>query len=130
MTGARRDREPGRRIAVATGAVVVALSVAAGLVGGGREAAGALVGGAITIADFLWLRGVTGFALRARPAPEGGGWRRALWIGASATRLGVVALLLAAAVSHGSLGLGGLLLSLAALPAVAVGEGLRAARAA
>ncbi len=118
------DRELARLVAIVTGALVGAIALAGWSFGGIAEAAGALVGGAVTIADFLWLRWTAGLALRRTAA--GGPLRRALWVGGSAARFGAVGLALGLAAASGRLGLIGLLVSLAALPVVVVTAGLRA----
>ncbi len=125
MTG---DRELVRRVCALTAGLVGALAAVAWAADGAAQAAGALVGGAISVGNFLWLRWTAGLALR-RPVAAGP-LRRALWVGASAARFGVLALALGLAAGAGGLGLVGLLLALIALPVTLVAEGLRAARAA
>ncbi len=122
------DRDLAYRICGVTAGLVALAAAAAWSLGGPAEAAGALAGGALTIGNFLWLRWTAGLALRR--APGGGGIMRALWIGASGARFGVLALALGFAAVQGSLGLVGLLVALTALPCSVVAEGLRAARAA
>ena len=120
------DRDLAYRICGLTAGLVALVAAAAWSLGGPAEAAGALVGGAITIGNFLWLRWTAGLALRK--APVGGGIMRALWVGASGARFGLVALALGLVAVQGSLGLVGLLVALTALPCTVVAEGLRAAR--
>lgn len=119
------DRELAYRICGVTAALVAVLAAGAWALGGPPQAAGALAGGAITIGNFLWLRWTAGLAVRRA---VDGGIMRALWVGGSAARFGVVALALALAAVHGGLGLVGLLVALTALPVTVVAEGLRAAR--
>jgi ATP synthase I subunit len=121
------DRELACRICGVTAALVAVLAAGAWALGGPPQAAGALVGGALTIANFLWLRWTAGLAVR-RAVDRG--IMRALWVGGSAARFGVVALALGLAAAHGGLGLVGLLVALTALPVTVVAEGLRAARVA
>ena len=120
------DRNLALRICGVTAALVALIAVAAWSLSGPAQAAGAVVGGAITIGNFLWLRWTAGLALRRRLV--GGAIMRALWIGASGARLGVVALALGVVAVQGWLGLVGLLVALTALPCTVVAEGLRAAR--
>jgi hypothetical protein len=120
------DRELIYRICVLTVALAGGVAVAGWVLGGAGQAAGALVGGGVTIANFLWLRWTAGLALRV---PAGAGLlRRVLWVGASGIRFGVVALSLGLAARQEWVGLGGLVAALVALPAALVAEGLRAAR--
>ena len=116
------------RICGGTAALVAALAGAGWSLGGPAEAAGALVGGAVTIGNFLWLRWSAALALR--PGPAGPPLRRAVWMAASGARFAVVALALGLAAVQGWLGLVGLLVALTALPCTVVAEGLRAARGA
>jgi hypothetical protein len=120
------DRELIYRICVLTAALAGGVAVAGWAVGGAGQAAGALVGGGVTIANFLWLRWTAGLALRGPAAA--GALRRVLWVGASAIRFGVVALSLGLAARQEWVSLGGLVAALVALPAALVAEGLRAAR--
>ena len=122
------DRDLAYRICGVTAGLIALVAAAAWSLGGQAEAAGALAGGALTIGNFLWLRWTAGLALRQ--APGGGGIMRALWVGASGARFGVLALALGLAAVQGSFGLVGLLVALTALPCTVVAEGLRAARAA
>lgn len=121
-------RHLARRVSALTAGLVAAIAAAGLTVGGAAEAAGALTGGAITIANFLWLHWTAGVAVRRGGAPAGGALRLALWLGASGARFGVVALALGVATTQGGLGLTGLLVSLLALPVTVVAEGLRTAR--
>jgi hypothetical protein len=120
------DRELAYRVAWLTAGLVGLVAAAAWLLSGPAQAAGAVVGGAVTIANFLWLRWTAGVALRRAPA---GLPMRALWVAASGVRFGVVALLLGLAAALGRLGLVGLLVALTALPCTVVAAGLWAARA-
>jgi hypothetical protein len=119
------DRELAYRISAVTAALVALVALAAWALAGPREAAGAVVGGAVSIANFLWLRWTASRALRPG---AGGALRRALWMGASGARFGAVAVVLGLAAAHGGLGLVGLLVALTLLPLGVVAEGLRAAR--
>jgi hypothetical protein len=120
------DRELAYRVCGLTAALVALIALAGWSLGGPAEAAGALVGGVITIGNFLWLRWSAGVALRR--GPGGGPLRRALWVAASGARFAAVALALGLAAVQGWLGLVGLLVALTALPCTVVAEGLRAAR--
>lgn len=122
------DRELARRVSALTAGLVALIALAAWPLAGAAEAAGALIGGAITIANFLWLRWTAGLALRGGPVAPRPALRRALWVGGAGARFGVVALALGAAAVQGWVGLVGLLVSLVALPVTVVAEGLRAAR--
>ncbi|MBI2467429.1 MAG: hypothetical protein HYV62_06385 [Candidatus Rokubacteria bacterium] len=104
------------------------IALAAWAVAGPAEAAGALVGGAVTLGNFLGLRWASGLVLRGR-APAGR-LRAVLWLGVTGGRFGVVALALGWAAVQGWVGFGGLLAALLALPVSLVAEGLRVARAA
>jgi hypothetical protein len=121
------DRELIYRICAVTAALAGGVAVAGWALGGAGQAAGAVVGGGVAIGNFLWLRWTAGLALRA-PVPAGP-LRRALWIAASGTRFGVVALALGLAAVSGWISLAGLVVALVAHPAALVAEGLRAARA-
>jgi hypothetical protein len=108
---------------------LVTLTVATSLaVGGLREALGALVGGAIGLLNFLWLCRTAGWVLGAGPPWAQGRLRRALWLGASGARIGLVGLALGVLIAGGGVGLGGLLASLGVLPVAVIAEGLRPAR--
>lgn len=124
------DRELAYRICGLTAGLVALIALAGWSLAGAAQAAGALVGGAITIGNFLWLRWTTGLALRRHTAPSASTLRRVLWVGASGARFGVIALTLGIVTVQGWLGLGGLLAALTALPVTVVAEGLRTARAA
>lgn len=122
------DREFAHRICAMAAGVVALVAVASWSFAGAAQAAGALAGGAITIGNFLWLRWMAGLALRRGPAPSLGTLRRALWLGASGARFGVIALAFGVVTAQGWLGLAGLLVGLTALPLGVVVEGLRMAR--
>jgi len=121
------DRELARRVSALTAGLVGVMAGGGLLLAGAGEAAGALCGGAITIANFRWLRWSAARAVRPVGESEAA-WRRALWVGASGVRLGLIALVLGIVAAQGWLGLTGLLVSLTALPITVVAEGLRAAR--
>ena len=116
------------RVSGFAAALVSAMAVAAFLGWGASEAVGILTGGVISVANFLWLRVTAGRALQAGMNRPVGGLRRAVFWAASGARLGVVALSFGLVVVNGWVGLGGLLVSLTALPVILVAEGLRAAR--
>jgi hypothetical protein len=123
--------EPGSlagRVALFT-AVVVAGMAAAGMIGWGPgETAGIVAGGVISVTNFLWLSSTAGRALRSGMRHAEGSPGRVLFWVAGGARLGLVALVLGLAVASGWVGLGGLVVSLTALPVALVAEGLRAAR--
>ena len=116
------------RVSGFTAALVSAMAVAAFLGWGASEAVGILTGGVISVANFLWLRVTAGRAVQAGMSRPGGGLRRAVFWAASGTRFGVVALSFGLVIVNGWVGLGGLLVSLTALPVILVAEGLHAAR--
>jgi ATP synthase I chain len=118
------DRELAYRVGLGTAGLATLVAAASAALGHPEEAAGALVGGAVTIANFLWLGWTARGALRRSAA---GRLARALWVLGSAARFGVVGLVLGLAAAGGALGLVGLLLSLIALPVSLVAEGLRPA---
>jgi len=118
------DRGLAYRACLGTAGLVTLLAAASVAIGHGEEAVGALVGGAITILNFLWLRWTARGALRR---PAAGRVARGLWVLGSAARFGVVGLVLGVAAAGGVVGLVGLLLSLIALPVSLVAEGLRPA---
>ncbi len=121
------ERDLARRVTGLTAGLVLLIALGAWSFSGLEQAVGALAGGAITIANFLGLRWVAGLAVRGLGS-EGRRLRSLLWLGATGGRLGLIALALGVAAAQGWIGLGGLLASLAALPATVVAEGLRAAR--
>ena len=116
------------RVSGFTAALVSAMAVAAFLGWGASEAVGILTGGVISVANFLWLRVTAGRAVQAGMSRPAGGLRRAVFWAASGARLGVVALSFGLVIVNGWVGLGGLLVSLTALPVILVAEGLHAAR--
>jgi hypothetical protein len=116
------------RVSGFTAALVSAMAVAAFLGWGASEAVGILTGGVISVANFLWLRVTAGRAVQAGMGRPEGGLRRAVFWVASGARFGVVALSFGLVIVNGWVGLGGLLVSLTALPVILVAEGLRAAR--
>jgi hypothetical protein len=118
------DRELAYRVSLGTAGLVTLVAAASWGLGHLEEAAGALVGGAVTIGNFLWLRWTARGALRRSTA---GRLARALWLLGSTARFGAVGLVLGLAATGGGLGLVGLLLSLIALPVSLVAEGLRPA---
>ncbi|MGH7263312.1 MAG: hypothetical protein ACREMB_00460 [Candidatus Rokuibacteriota bacterium] len=123
------DRALARRVSGATAGLVALIAVTGFTLGGAEQALGALVGGLVTIANFLWLRWTAAATLgRGRPV-SGQALRRALWIAASGARFGALALVVGLGAAQGWLGLTGLLAALPALPAMVVVEGLRVARA-
>lgn len=120
------DGELARRVSGLAGGLVALVALGAWAVAGPAEAAGALMGGALTIANFLGLRWAV--AVTVHPGGPGRRLRTALWLGATAGRFGAVAVALGWAAVHGGVGLGGLLAALLALPVSLVAEGLRASR--
>lgn len=127
MTG---NRELTRRVCGLTVGLVAGLALVLGVGFGLVEAAGAIAGGGIALANFLWLRSAVDAAVRRAAAGSTGWWRRVLWAGASGARLGVVALALGVLIAQGWIGLGGLLASLVIFPLALVAGGLRTVRAA
>ncbi len=123
-----QDRGLAGRVCRLTAGLVVLIAAVAWFFAGPGEAAGALVGGGLTIASFLWLSWTAGVVLQRPPARAGSALRQALWIGASGARFGVIALALGIVIAQGWVGRIGLLLALAALPVTVVAEGLRTAR--
>jgi hypothetical protein len=103
--------------------LVLGLAGVCGLVRGPADAAGALVGGGLTLVNFGGLTWAAGRALGAAPPA-------ALWVGASGLRLGVFGALAGLAVTQTGVGVAGLVLSLTLVPVAVVLTGLRAARAA
>jgi hypothetical protein len=116
------------RVSGFTAALVSAMAVAAFIGWGASEAVGILTGGVISVANFLWLRVTAGRAVQAGMSRPDGGLRRAVFWAASGARFGVVALSFGLVIVNGWVGLGGLLVSLTALPVILVAEGLHAAR--
>lgn len=121
-------RELTGRVVALTAALVALLALLAGALAGRDEALGVLAGGALTVGNFLGLGAAARLAVRGDASR--GGLRQTLWVGASALRIGAVGLGLALVTVLGWVGLGGLVVSLLALPLVVVAEGLRTARAA
>ena len=97
------------RVCGLTAALVGVIAVGSWMVAGAQEALGALVGGVVTVVNFLWLRWTASRALRGGAARSGGPWRRAFWLGASGARFGVVGVTLGAVIILGWVGLAGLL---------------------
>ena len=112
-----------RGVWLITGSLALGGAVVCGLLWGPADAMGALVGSALTLANFGGLTWAADRALTSQ-APS-----RPVWIGASGLRLGLVGCLAGLAVSRTGVGLTGLLLSLALVPAAVILAGLRAARA-
>jgi len=117
-----------RRVCGLTALLVAVIAMGSWIVSGPREALGAVVGGVITVVNFVWLRWTASRALQAAATRAGTPWRRALWLGANGARFGVVALTLGGAVTLGWVGLVGLVVSLTALPVMVVAAGLRDSR--
>jgi hypothetical protein len=111
-----------RRVWSVAGVLALGLVAVCGLVRGPADAAGALVGSALTLANFGGLTWAAGRALGATPSPG-------LWVGASGLRLGAVGALAGLAVTQTGVGAAGLVLSLTLVPVAVVLTGLRAARA-
>lgn len=123
------DPDLGRRVYGLTAALAAAVSGACGLAWGLADAAGALVGTAIALANFAGLEWAAGRMVRGVTAGSAPGVRPGLWLGASGARLLLVGLAFGVVATQGWVGLRGLLLSLTILPVMVVGVGLRAARA-
>ncbi len=123
------SRELGRWVYGLTVGLAVALASGSAWTWGIADAVGALVGSGIMLADFagLWwtVERLTG-AASGDGAPRAR--RRALWVGASGARLGLVGLALGLAIRFGGVGLRGLLVSLTLLPVTLVAAGLRTTR--
>lgn len=117
-----------RRVSALTAALVALIAAGSWFVLGAQEALGALVGGVVTVGNFLWLRWTASRALRGAAVRPERAWHRAFWLGASGARFGVVALTLGAVVTLGWVGLAGLLVSLTALPITVVAAGLAESR--
>ena len=128
--GVKADRELTNRVAGLTVGLAVLLAGACGLVWGAREAAGALLGSAATLVNFIGLRWTAARALRGATAGTGStaSARALLLLGASGARLGLIGILIGMAAAGGWVGVGGLLVSLVLLPVTVVAMGLRAAR--
>ena len=115
----------GRRVWLVAGVLALGLAGACGLLRRPADAVGVLLGSGLTLLNF---GGLTWMADRAlgggvRPGPRA----RALWVGASGLRLGLVGCLAGLAVVQAGIGLAGLLLSLTLLPVAVILAGLRAA---
>lgn len=121
------DRDLARRVTALAAGLASLIALGAWAAASPAEAAGALVGGALTITNFLALRWAAAAAVR--PGGVGGRVRTTLWLVAAGGRFGAVGLALGWAAAQGWIGLGGLLTALLALPVSLVAEGLRAARA-
>ena len=125
-----RDRNLARGVYGLTAAFAAVLAGVCGLVWGAADAAGALGGSAITIANFAGLEWAAGRMVRGVTAGWAPGVRPGLWLGVSGARLVLVGLAFGVVATQGWVGLRGLLRSLTILPIMVVGVGLRAARAA
>jgi hypothetical protein len=124
--GAVREDVLTRRVCGLTAALIGIVAVGSWLASGAQEAVGAVVGGAVTVANFLWLRWTAHRALDGTAfRPGAGPWRRALWLAASGARFGVVALALGVLVALGWVGLTGLVVSLTVLPVTVIVAGVR-----
>jgi hypothetical protein len=111
------------RVCRLAAALVVLATGASWALGGHAEAAGALAGGVLTIANFYvlgWLAGKTSPETR----PPG-----AAWVVLGCLRYGVLAVAFGTALVAGGVGLLGLLASLVIVPAAVVAGGLSAAGA-
>lgn len=124
------DRELGRRVRRLTAVLGGLLAGACGLWWGAAEGVGVLVGSLVMLLNFAGLEWATGRVVRGVSRGSASGLRPALWLGASGARLGLVALVVGAAVAGGWVGLGGLLVSLMVVPVTVVMAGLLMARAA
>lgn len=106
------------------GVLALGLAAACGLLRGPADALGALLGSALTLANFTGLACVADRAVGSRTAS------RPLWVGASGLRLGLLGALAGLIVTQASVGLLGFLVSLTLVPVAVVLTGLRSARAA
>ena len=114
------------RVYLLAGAAAVLAAVGAGLAWGVADLGGALVGGLVMLGNFAGLHwGVTRLGGPATFRTRGRG--RALWIGASGLRLGLVGSAVMVSLA-GGVGARGLVLSLLGLPVAVVVAGLASAR--
>jgi hypothetical protein len=114
-----------RQVWLLGGVLALGLAGACGLVRGPADAAGALLGSALTLGNF------GGLAWAARRARAGAPARTsALWVGSSGLRLAALGGLIGLLVTQTGIGVAGLALSLTLVPVAVVLAGLRMARAA
>lgn len=105
-------------------AAVLALTAAAGWIGGAPWAAGVAGGGAIALANFRWLaRGVARAAVLARDGRAGASGLPLIWLRHAATFL-ALGLLLGSGWTHPL----GVILGLSILPPILLAQGLLTAR--
>ena len=120
-------RETVRAVVRLTAALTLGLAAVLGLAGRPADAAGALAGGGLVLANLGGLAAGVGRLVGRGPVGPG---RRALWAGATGLRLLAVAIVMGLLVGQGWVGLAGLILALVAYPFAVVAAGLAAARAA
>ena len=114
-----------RRVWLMVGLLTLGLAGACGLLRGPADAAGALVGSALTLMNFGGLAWVANRALSGAPARVS-----VLWVGSSGLRLVVLGCLTGLLVTQTGVGVAGLALSLTLVPVAVILTGLRAARVA
>jgi hypothetical protein len=110
------------------GAALALVVVGSALAWGVAEAAGALVGGLVMLANFAGLEWGARRLTSAHRSGTAGPVRRAVWIGVGGIRLVLAGAALAGGLMTG-VGVRGLALSLLALPTAVVAAGLRNAAA-
>jgi hypothetical protein len=116
-----------RRVWLVAGVLACALAGACGLLRGAADAAGVVVGSALTLLNF---EGLTWVANRAIAGGLVASWSRTAWVGAGGLRLGLLGGLAGLVVTQTGVGVAGLVLSLTLVPVAVVVAGLRAARTA
>src|SRR5262245_14998953 len=109
------------------GVLALGLAVLCGVLLSPADAAGVLVGSALSLVNFGAL---TWAANRAMGRGDAGSWPRVMWIGTGGLRLAVLGGLAVLAVQAIGVGIPGLLLSLTLVPVAVVLIGLRTARVA
>ena len=113
-----------RGVWLLTGMLGLGLVGACGLLRGPADAAGALLGSALTLLNF------GGLSWSAERALAGGTTSRPVWIGASGLRLALLGVLVGFAVTQTGVGFVGFLLSLTLVPVAVILAGLRDIRTA
>jgi hypothetical protein len=119
--------ELARDVWLVSGTVAAVVTGCAWAVLGPADALGALLGAALTLANFS---GLLWWARRVGPAAGGGSRGRLAWMGANGARLLLVGTGTALAVARGWVGLAGVVLGLVVVPLGVVVAGLRSARTA
>jgi hypothetical protein len=117
-----------RGVGVVVAALTGALALVAGVLGGASEALGVVSGSALMATNLAGLRWGVDRLIRGLEGTLPGG-RRAVWVGVSGVRLGLVGLAVGVAAGQGWVGLRGLLAALLLPPVAVVAAGLRATRA-